>query len=214
MQKNAMIIGDSYSTFKGYIPVGYAPYYSKEGFGEDCPVRKMEVEETWWHRLVCATGAELVLNDSWSGTTIGYTGYEGADTSKTSSFIYRYRKLKEEGFFDKNEIDTLFVFGGTNDSWSNAPLGVAKTEGFTEEDLYSVIPAIYYLMKTLKQDLPSVRIVFIANCDIKTEIISAMKDAAELFSAEVISLSGITKDAGHPTPVGMAEICQSVLAAL
>ena len=43
--RNIMIFGDSYSTFAGYIPDGYAVYYSTEE-REQTDVRR--VEETWW----------------------------------------------------------------------------------------------------------------------------------------------------------------------
>ena len=99
---NILIIGDSYSTYGGMIPDGYAVYYSKEGRGDpEFMVTKMELKDTWWMRLMNATGATLAQNNSWSGSTLCYTGYAG-DCSHTSSFIYRYRQLKEQGFFEKN----------------------------------------------------------------------------------------------------------------
>jgi hypothetical protein len=171
----------------------------------------MCVEETWWTRLSNVTTAELVLNNSWSGSTIGYTGYNNSDCSARSSFIYRYRQLKQEGLFDKNRIDTLFVFGGTNDSWSNAPLGELQYSDWEERDLFQVLPAICYFMHTLKQDLPTTRIIFLANCDIKREIIEGMKKAGEHFQVEVLQLNNIHKDCGHPTVQGMEEICAQTL---
>lgn len=209
---NCLIIGDSYSTYEGCIPAGYAVYYSPMGRGEEFPATKMKLEETWWSRLLQKTGATLVQNNSWSGSTICYTGYEGKDCSMSSSFIYRYRELYKQGFFRENRIDTLFVFGGTNDSWSDAPLGEEKYSDFTEKDLYCVLPAICYFVKTLKAELPETRILLIANCDIKNEVVSCMKHAAERFGAEVIELSGIEKMCGHPIPRGMEQICEQVVA--
>ena len=72
---NTLIIGDSYSTFKGYIPEGYAPYYTNEPGNTD--VRR--VEETWWHQLQAETDCRILLNNSWSGSTICYTGYNDVD---------------------------------------------------------------------------------------------------------------------------------------
>lgn len=95
------------------------------------------------------------IGNSWSGSTICYTGYNNADCSKTSSFIYRYMKLKSEGFFQQNEIDGIIVFGGTNDSWANAPLGKLKYSGWHEEDLFNVLPAISYFANILKKDFPN-----------------------------------------------------------
>ena len=211
---NLLIIGDSYSTYEGYIPEGYSVYYSKEGRGDpEFMVTKMEVEETWWMRLINSTDAHLVQNNSWSGSTICYTGYSG-DCSHTSSFIYRYRQLCEQGFFEKNGIDTLLVFGGTNDSWADSPLGSLQYGDFEESDLFSVLPAFSYFMKTLKEDLPDTRIVFIANCDIKSEIVEAMKTLGEHYGIDVVELSGITKEHGHPNVQGMKEIFEQVKAVL
>ncbi len=62
MKNNAIIIGDSYSTFKGFIPEGYAFYYSEEE-RESTGVTK--VEETWWHMLSNEADLNIVLNNSW-----------------------------------------------------------------------------------------------------------------------------------------------------
>lgn len=212
--KNFMIIGDSYSTYRGCIPEGYAVYYSAEGAGDDHPASKMAKEETWWMRLVEKTGANLVLNSSWSGSTIGYTSYNGNDVSMSASYIYRYRQLWRRDFFRQNDIDTVFVFGGTNDSWCEAPLGEVKYDGFTERDFYNVLPSICYLMKVMKEDLPNTRIVFILNCGLKGAIGDCMKAAGERYGIEVISLSGVEKLGGHPNARGMEQICEQVLAAL
>ena len=211
---NLMILGDSYSTFKGYIVREDAYYYYPEEAREgDDKVRSMQLDETWWRRFVARTGAKLVRNDSWSGSTICYTGYLG-DCSETSSFIYRYRCLLKEGFFEKNAVDTVIVFGGTNDSWCPAELGEMKIAGQTEEDLKTALPAISHIMSSMKNDLKGVRIVYIANCDIDTEIIECMKSEGERLGIEVVELSGIDKEAGHPTPLGMEQICNQVLSAL
>ena len=147
---NVVIFGDSYSTHKKAIPEGYSEYYSDGGIEGGPAVMSMQMEETWWYKFVSHVGCNLVRNDSWSGSTICYTGYDNADCSKTSSFIYRYRKLKSEDFFEENNIDTVVVFGGTNDSWAGAPLGEMKSCDITEKDLYSVLPAICYFARTLK----------------------------------------------------------------
>ena len=205
-----MIFGDSYSTHKDYIPKEYAHYYCTEGRAPDQPVTKMRPEETWWGRLIAKSDAELVFNDSWSGSTIGYTGYEG-DCSKTSSFICRYRKHMAAGFFKANAIDTIFVFGGTNDSWSDAPLGEVQYSDWQESDLFNVRPAICYFMNTLKQDHPNVRLVFIANCDIKGDVVDCIKNAAARLGVETVVLHDIDKECGHPTPLGMEQICEQIL---
>lgn len=208
---NIMIFGDSYSTYEGHIPTGYATYYT--GHREKDP-DIFDVKNTWWGRLLGATDSTLVQNNSWSGSTIGHRGYNNSDCSQRSSFICRFEKLVREGFFENNKIDTLFVFGGTNDSWADAPLGEEKYENIEESELFFVLPAIGYLARRLHEVLPDAKIIFIANCDIKNEIASMMKNACERYGFCYVGLSGIEKISGHPTELGMEQICEQVLAAI
>ena len=204
--KNILIIGDSYSTFNGYIPEGYKTYY---------PALDVEsVEDTWWTKFLKETNSNLVHNNSWSGSTICYTGYAG-DCSQTSSFICRYRKLKESGFFKENEIDTIFVFGGTNDSWADAPLGNLQFDSWAEKDLFEALPAICYFMDRLKMDLPEANIVFIINnTDISEEISSCIEWAAEYFDVKAVKLQDVQKKDCHPTAKGMTTICNQIMETL
>ena len=205
--KNLIIFGDSYSTYEGYIPEGYAVYYSGH---RESPPDVSSVDKTWWRLLADDMGANIVQNNSWSGSTIGFTGYNNSDNSHGNSFIYRFEKLWDEGFFEKNEIDTVLVFGGTNDSWSNAPLGEINYEKTERNDLYCVLPAIAYFAKILKERLPKADIRFIVNTDIKIEIIEGMKDACAHYGVKTIALANIDKVNGHPTELGMTQIKEQV----
>ena len=206
--KNVLIFGDSYSTFKGYIPEGYDIYYSEEGH-EGTDVRK--VEETWWHQVISETNMNMVLNDSWSGSTIGYTGYDNADNSDTKSFICRLNKMEQRGFFKENKIDTVFVFGGTNDSWSNAPIGEMKYSDWSEKDLYFVLPAISFFLKRVKEVLPDSDIVCIINSELKEEITEGLKAASKYYGISTVELENIDKNCGHPTIKGMKGIAKQVI---
>ena len=86
--KNVIIFGDSYCTFEGELPEKHTFYYPK--------MDVTKKEDTWWWQFFKRSGYKLIYNDSWSGSTIGYTGYNNYDCSKTSSFICRYKKLKNE----------------------------------------------------------------------------------------------------------------------
>ena len=206
-----MIFGDSYSTYEGHIPAGYAVYYSGH---RDNPPDVFDVKNTWWGRLIAETDSTLVQNNSWSGSTIGYTGYNNSDCSHSSSFIYRFEKLLAEGFFEEHKIDRLFVFGGTNDSWSNAPLGESDKEAIEESDLFCVLPAIKHFIARLAKKLPDTKLVVIGNCDIKSEITSALALAAERAGATYVGLSGVDKINGHPTELGMEQIKDQILASI
>jgi hypothetical protein len=204
--RRILIFGDSYSTFNGHIPPGYSTWYPN--------LDVTTAEKTWWGLYAKETNSTIVRNDSWSGSTICYTGYNGSDCSKTSSFIYRYRKLKSNGFFEKKDIDTVFVFGGTNDSWADAPLGQMKFSDWEESDLYYVLPAICYFAHALKTDLPNARIVFIVNSALKPEIEECMVAVAEHYGLDCIVLKNVIKQNNHPTSKGMEIICKQLIDAL
>ena len=212
MTNNAFIFGDSYSTFRGYIPEGYAVYYHEAEGQDNTDVRK--VTETWWHQVVMEAGLNLVQNNSWSGSTICHTGYNNTDCSKTSSFIYRLRKLTEEGFFEENRIDTVFVFGGTNDNWADDPLGTLKYENFQEAELFSVLPGISYFFKTLKETLPQADIYCLINTELKPEITEGFLQVCDKFGITPVTFDYIDKNCGHPTVQGMKDIKNQVLATL
>ena len=208
MPNNLLIFGDSYSTFKNYVPDGYAVYYYEEGRPETDVTK---VEETWWHKVLTAKNLNLVLNDSWSGSTIGYTGYDNADNSRTSSFICRLNKMIKNGFFEKNEINTVFVFGGTNDSWANAPLGELKYDNFEKQELYSVLPAIGCFFAKLKETLPNADIYCLINTELKPEISSTLKAVSQKYNIKIVEFEHIAKNSGHPTIKGMDDIANGVL---
>lgn len=217
MLGNVFILGDSYSTFRGYIPDGYYYYYDEEGpyHVKAIPELKLTDEEvskvtqTWWHDLVCENGT-LLKNCSWSGTTICNTGYDGKDNSEIS-FIGRFEKLVNEGYFKENRIDTFFLFGGTNDSLSNAPLGEKIYSDWSKEDLYNVLPAFSYLIELIVSNIKDAKIYCIINTELKEEITQFYKDVCTKKGVGVIELQNIDKSHVHPTVKGMMEIKEQVL---
>ena len=185
--------------------MGYEPCYGDDiENGTDVH----QVEQTWWHQLMAATESQLTANHSWSGTTICNTGYDGPDAP--NSFIRRFDRLIDEGFFEKYSVDTLLIMGGQNDDWCNAPIGSLQTGNWTEEDLLQYGPAICYLIHRIKIELPNVRPVFIINSEMKPEIMSYQREACALYGVECVQLDAIHKMNGHPSVVGMKQIYSQV----
>ena len=211
MNRNAMIIGDSYSTFRGFVPEGYEVYYAEEIIRE---TDLTQVSQTWWYQVMEATGLNLVLNDSWCGAPIGYTGYDGEDCSRSSSFLFRLRSLAADGFFEKQNIGTVFVFGGTNDSWCDAPLGQMQHEGWEERDLYSVLPAMCCFFQTLRDLLPEARIYCLINKDLKPEITRCMQESCNRHNMIPVTFPHMDRMGDHPTIAGMKQIKEAVLQAM
>ena len=204
---NVLILGDSYSTFGGYIPEKYEVYYSETSEKSDLH----DVKDTWWHSLFTETNSNLIHNNSWSGSPICYTGYGNTDCSKTSSFIFRINELAENGFFEKNEINTIFVFGGTNDSCANSPLGELKFSDWEQEDLYNVFPAVCCLMSKIKEVAPNAKLYWLINEFLKPEIINAMITACEHYGVDFIKFKNIEMVEGHPTVTGMRDIKNQII---
>lgn len=208
MPNNAVIFGDSYSTFEGYNPKGYATYYSIQDPNESGVTKK---EETWWHQVMDEGHFNLLHNNSWSGSTICYTGYDG-DCSRSSSFIYRLEQKIEEGFFEQNEINTVFVMGATNDAWSGADCGEMKYDNFEKADLYKVLPAISYFFKTLRNAVPQAKIYCMINADYLTpEITKGFQDACGKYDLVEVYIKDLPVAGGHPTVEGMEHIKNCVM---
>ncbi len=208
--KNILIFGDSYSTFEGQIPNGYVTWYPQTNEPNDVT----KVEETWWKQLATDYSLNIVRNDSWSGSTIANLGYGGADVSRTSSFIWRLEMLDANDYFAENPVDTVFVFGGTNDSWAGTAVGEPKYAQLTEADANEVLPACCYFIKRLKEVLPNAKIVWIINNGLKDEIMDGMETIATKYRIACVRLSGIDKQSGHPSVKGMGQIEEQIVAVL
>ena len=207
---NLLIIGDSYSTFEGYIPEGFSIYYKNP----PCPYTDLtKVEETWWHQFVKKTNGNLVLNSSFSGSTVCNTGYDGKIVKQTS-FLGRLKTLIDEHFFEENKIDTVIVFGGTNDSWANSPIGSIKYSDWTEEDELAFLPAFGELLALVKEKAPDASLITVINTELKDEIVSGIKEISLHYGADNVVLSDIDKLEGHPTVKGMEQMYVQICEAL
>lgn len=196
------ILGDSYSTFEGAIPVGNATWY----FAPPKAKNGVEsVEMTWWSLAICALGGQLEVCESYSGSTICSTGYGNADYSDRS-FVTRAKNLCNP--------DLIFVCGGTNDSWCDAPIGEEKWSDWTEEDLKAFKPSMAKLCVDLKILYPLAKIVFILNDGLKTEINDFHRVCCEKYGYLLVELSGVSKKAGHPDADGMKTFANQVVAAV
>ncbi len=202
---NVFILGDSYSTFENAIAEGNLPYYGSRHPESDVT----SADKTWWGILLNKTNSSLLLNDSWSGTTVCFTGWEGRN-SRPNAFISRLENLIENGYFKENKPDTFIVFGGTNDSWSNAPLGELKFSDWQDEDLYSTLLAFCCLLNRIGEILPESRIIAVINHDIKDEIINNYSIACKKANVQCIKLHDIDKQNGHPTAKGMEQLAEQI----
>lgn len=197
------VLGDSYSTFEGFIPKGHPEWYRTNVNKAATDVDR--VEQTWWWQVVKNGGYKLGVNDSYSGSTVCFTGYDDADFSDRS-FVTRATNL--------GNPDIILVCGGTNDSWCGAKVGEYKYEGWKRADMYYFRPALAKLYTVLREHYPNVEIYFILNDCLRDDINESVDVISKHYGVPVIKLSGIDKQNGHPNVKGMKTFADQVLSAL
>ena len=203
-QLKVSILGDSYSTFYGYVqPENNLCWYGVPGEKKENDVTK--VEQTWWWCLTDSVTYVLECNNAYSGATVCNTGYERADYSDRS-FITRMDDL--------GNPDIILVFGGTNDSWAGAPLGDFKYSQWTKDDLYDFRPAFCYMMDYLLSHYPNAKVFNITNTELSAKITASMDSICRHYGVSNIVLYDIDKQWGHPSVKGMQSICSQVRAAI
>lgn len=203
-QKKVAILGDSYSTFHGYVtPDTNLCWYGVPGEKKENDVK--QVEETWWHRFIHAHDYKLERNNSYSGATICNTGYEKADYSDRS-FITRMDNL--------GNPDIILIFGGTNDSWAGAPIGNYQYSDWSKADLYNFRPAFCYLLDYITTHYPDAGIYNITNSELSPEVTESMAEICRHYGILNIHLHDIEKQWGHPSVKGMKSIEEQVWAAI
>lgn len=194
------ILGDSYSTFEGYIPEGNVSWYANTAWENRTDVT--DVRQTWWWQLISEGDYKLGVNDSYSGSTISFTGYNNEDYADRS-FLTRLPHL--------GSPDILLIFGGTNDSWTGGPMGEFVYDKLTRGHLYEFRPALGKLLKEAQNRYPGTRIIFIVNTELKSEITESIEKICKYYEIDCIRLHDIDKLSGHPSVKGMKQIKEQVL---
>ena len=125
------IIGNSISTYSGYIPSGYRTYYPQSWF--------KNVNDTWWMRLSKLLDMDFLANASWSGSTVS-----GSSSSCFTSDD-RIAHLSSNGV-----PDYIFVAGGTNDYGQNKPMGEESDEdNFNKSTFRGAYSLMLYKLKSM-----------------------------------------------------------------
>jgi len=130
--KRISVIGDSISSFDGYIPEGYDAYYPT------ATCRTFNVRDMYWYRLAYEKMSDAILdvNIAFSGSLVTYT-----NNGKNNNFPRRYIERGGMG-----SPDIILLFGGTNDYTASKTLyGSLKCDTATsapsQEDLNTVFSA-------------------------------------------------------------------------
>lgn len=195
------ILGDSYSTYEGYVQPDTNLVWYKAQYDDQRTTDVRNVDQTWWRLLTKHTGLRLLVNNSYSGATIAYHGYNDEDYS-ARSFLARM------DYLDKPDI--LIIFGGTNDSWAGTQVGEYQYDNFTREDLWTFRPAVAKMLAHLKQALPKTRLLVVINSELRPDIAESLQSIADHYGVEWLELQCIDKINGHPSITGHEKIAKAI----
>lgn len=106
--KKISLLGDSITTYVGYIPSGQTYEYN----GSNHSVTS--VNNTWWMKLINAFGMTLLVNNAWSGTCV--TTVRDNVKGTNSNAVVRSELLG-------TSPDVIILYMGINDFCSEVPLG-------------------------------------------------------------------------------------------
>ena len=227
------ILGDSISTFQGYIPAGYYDFFPGNG-------EVNAVEDTWWQIVAGDLELALYVNGSSSGATVA------GDSTGTENPQCACNEFRTGGLAGSAGAcpDRIIVYLGTNDLLEAVPLGdndgtgaVAAGEINTFSDAYTL------MLDKLQANYPSAKIYCCTLLQIGTygtqtpyvemvngeqltsadygEVITRIAknkglSVIDLYNCGVTikNLKEMSSDGVHPTAAGMRMIAAAVEEAL
>lgn len=224
--KVVSILGDSISTYDGWIPVADGHNLAhRSRYISDTAWYNGSVNDTWWKKLIDTVGAKLGINDSWAGSKVSNssstdTGDVGPNACMAG--VTRITNLGANG-----TPDVIFFYGGTNDAGTSVPVGTFDSTATYMLDLVSVTWSTFAdaykdAIMRLQHYYPDAKIIVLlptyttsyynmANLDAYNEII---KEVCDYFGVDYIDLRrcginyanvGTTLgDGTHPTVKGFA----------
>lgn len=192
--KTFAIIGDSISTFKGYIPEGFSYFYPY-------PTADVyDVNLTWWMQTINNVGGSLLVNNSYSGTCVG----------DSSAYATKNKSRLEYTLLSGVAPDVIIIYMGSNDCASKF---VSKTEfsrGYKQ------------MLDNLKKLCPNSEIILcqlvtspfyeVEEQHAYNEVIASYGKEynLEVFDLSSVSLHGKLVDSAHPMSTGMNAVAEKV----
>lgn len=205
--KSFSILGDSYSTFKGYVTNENSTQWyptndsSCSGYAYRDTNLLTDVTQTWWYKYAKETNSKLIENNSWSGAPVSYDGWGSGTTDAIASSFYTRCE-------DVGKPDICFIFGGTNDSSVGVALGDYKYSDFTDADMVYFRPSVARLIDRMlySKYLVGTKLIWVINGRMNTSYKTSVSTICDHYGIPVCTVSNFEVAGGHPTPAGMESI--------
>ena len=207
------ILGDSISTYKGYIPNGFVhfPYYASSDVGG-----MITLEQTWWRITQQTLGCRLGINNSYSGTCVmneyGYT------TSAEN-----ISRLQHSTRFDNLPPDIMIIYMGNNDALVQN-LNTANFEKSYRNmlnNLYTLYPNIQLFLGTLSYEKYFVgKDYYEEHVLVTAEVNRIIQSLANEYNLPIIDFATAYSDSSylfdtiHPNVLGMKALANVAIDAI
>lgn len=193
------IYGDSISTYEGMIPEGYSFYYPLYCDSVKSPT------DTWWHLTVTNLGANLLVNNSYSGTCVCGGKNQGND-------LERMAKLASGGI----NPDIVIIYLGINDVVSNRTLDYFESSYISMvESMKSMYPSVKIFISTLPYETNTYK----KYPGLRETYNIIIRKLANILDCELIELNDAINESNgastlndtiHPNKKGMIELANKV----
>ena len=219
------VLGDSISTLEGYSVPKSAVYYDtahKVASGVLTPL------DTWWGQVIDEFGGELLINNSFSGSTVCW--HPSFEIQSYSCSDERTASLDKESILP----DVIMIYMGTNDWGNGFRVFCDERCDPVADNLVIFFSAYQQMLKKLKTNYPNAEIwcltLPISQCSTKknfafpyyyggrniSEYCEAIRLCASEYGCRVIDLYNTadpydTLDGFHPTASGMKTIASAVV---
>lgn len=194
--KTISILGDSLSTFAGYIPSGNIAHYPSRSNNVK------SVEQTWWMGLIIDANAKLGINNSWAAAMVS--------GSETRSFTLRVENLGNPQY--------IIIHGGTNDYRQNITVGDCHFDKSEEElNVGEFSDAYDMTIRKAMRLYPHANIITIIPNDISDNYANSISDITEhykLFACVDLRKFSFNLVDGHYEVDGMITVKNAVAKSL
>ncbi len=185
------LIGDSISTYNGYIYDGASTYYPKGNI--------LSVEDTYWMKLITSSNAELEVNTSYSGSC--------ATNTRTAPYPSLCDRIPLIG-----SPDTIIIALGTNDSGDGVGLGTFDYDVDVDSLDESKFRSAYIKgIKMIQSSHPDATIICVA-LRMEDAYRESIRSIAKFYGLLYVDAHAYdSTDAKHPsTPYAMSQIASAI----
>jgi len=143
--KYVSVVGDSISTYEGFVPNGYVVFYDEE---TQYANGLSSVYDTWWAQVNQFLHAYICVNNSYSGSRVSGAGFPAASSEERISYLHTRIYTP----------DIILVYIGFND-FGNGVRIRGKNPLFEKESPLYFESAYELMLKRIKKNYPASKVI-------------------------------------------------------